>query len=233
MNVLWLLLAAIGAAAIILILNHDSGSFLGLASNDFARFVFYAIWGVLVGAAILPRRGQWREAARNAVGWIAIVLVLMTGYLYRYELQDVGSRLTGGLIAGSPISAQAVQGREQVTLLRASDRHFTARGEANGALVRFVVDTGASVVVLTHADAQAAGIDTETLVYDLPVSTANGRTTAARVRLDSLAVGPISRVGISAMVARQGALEQSLLGMNFLSSLTSFEFRGDRLILTD
>jgi aspartyl protease family protein len=188
---------------------------------------------VLVGAAVLPRRGQWSEAARNAIGWIAIVLVLMTGYLYRYELQDVGSRLTGGLIAGSPISAQSIEGREQVTLLRASDRHFTARGEANGSTVRFVVDTGASVVVLAHADAQAAGIDTENLVYDLPVSTANGRTTTARVQLDSLAIGPISRNGVSAMVAREGALEQSLLGMNFLSSLTSFEFRGDRLILTD
>ena len=233
MNMLWLLLAAIGAVAIILILNHDSGSFLGLGANEFAQFAFYAIWGVLVGAAVLPRRGQWREAARNAIGWIAIVLVLMTGYLYRYELQDVGSRLTGGLIAGSPISAQSIEGREQVTLLRASDRHFTARGEANGSTVRFVVDTGASVVVLAHADAQAAGIDTENLVYDLPVSTANGRTTTARVQLDSLAIGPINRNGVSAVVAREGALEQSLLGMNFLSSLTSFEFRGDRLILTD
>jgi aspartyl protease family protein len=233
MKALWLLFAALGIAAIILILNHDAGTSFGLANNDFARFAFYAIWGVLLGAAILPGRGQWREAARNAILWIAIVLVLITGYLYRYELQDVASRLSGGLIAGSPISAQAVDGRQQVTLIQGRDHHFTAIGEIDGVATRFVVDTGASAVVLTASDAERAGIDTSQLVYDIPVATANGRTTAARVRLQSLAIGDIVRDDVSAMVAREGALEQSLLGMTFLSSLTSFEFRGDRLILTD
>jgi aspartyl protease family protein len=233
MKALWLLFAALGIAAIILILNHDAGTSFGLGNNDFARFAFYAIWGVLLGAAILPGRGQWREAARNAILWIAIVLVLITGYLYRYELQDVASRITGGLIAGSPISAQAVDGRQQVTLIQGRDQHFTAIGEIDGVATRFVVDTGASAVVLTARDAEQAGIDTSQLVYDIPVATANGRTTAARVRLQSLAIGDIVRDDVSAMIAREGALEQSLLGMTFLSSLTSFEFRGDRLILTD
>ncbi len=233
MNLLWFLLAAIGAVALILILNHDAGTVFGMANGDFASLSFYGLWGLLVAAAIIPARHQWREAARNLVLWLAIILMLMAGYLYRYELQDVASRMTAGLIPGSPISSTAGDGRETVTLLRIDDRHFAANVEANGTSVQMLVDTGASIVVLSEADAKAAGFDPQSLNYDTPVSTANGVTTAARIRLDSLSIGNIERRNVPAMVARADALDTSLLGMNFLSQLTSFEFRGDRLILTD
>ena len=87
--------------------------------------------------------------------------------------------------------------------------------------------------MLTDADAQAAGIDTSQLRYSQSVSTANGRTTAAPISLQTLTIGPLSRNRVSALAARPGALTTSLLGMSFLSTLQSFEFRGDRLILTD
>ena len=77
------------------------------------------------------------------------------------------------------------------------------------------------------------GIDIDRLSYTTPVTTANGRTTAAQIRLDSLDIGAIHRPDVMAMVARPGALNTSLLGMNYLSTLSSFDFRGDRLILTD
>ncbi len=233
MNPLWLLLAAIGAVALILILNHDAGTVFGMANDDFASLAFYGLWGLLVASAIIPARHQWREAARHLVLWLAIILVLMAGYLYRYELQDVASRLTAGLVPGSPISTTATDGRAQVTLLRTDDRHFTANAQANGASLNMLVDTGASIVVLTEADARSSGIDTNSLRYDFPVSTANGVTTAARIQLETLVIGEIERRNVHAMVAPANALDTSLLGMNFLSQLTSFEFRGDRLILTD
>lgn len=233
MKPLWLLLAAIGAVAIILIVNHDAGTVFGVENHDFASLAFYGLWGVLVASAIVPARGKWREAARNLVLWLAIILALMAGYLYRYELQDAVSRMSAGLIPGSPISQTATNGKAQVTLLRTDGGQFTARGEANGAGVGFLVDTGASIVVLTERDARSAGFDTGALSYDFPVSTANGRTTAAKIELETLAIGSIVRRKVRAMVAHESALETSLLGMNFLSQLTSFEFRGDRLVLTD
>jgi aspartyl protease family protein len=88
-------------------------------------------------------------------------------------------------------------------------------------------------VVLTAADAERAGIDTQVLSYSSPVTTANGTTTAARVTLDDIAVGKIRRRQMTAMVARPGELDTSLLGMNFLSTLAGFDIRGDRLVLTD
>ena len=110
---------------------------------------------------------------------------------------------------------------------------YSVKGKINKQATQFLVDTGANVVVLTQGDARAAGIDPDRLTYTTPVTTANGRTTAARIRLDTLQVGEITRRRVETLIARPGALDTSLLGMSFLSTLHSFEFRGDRLILTD
>ena len=222
MRLLWVLSAVTGGGALLLILNHDSGSVFGIAQNDFASLIFYGLWGLLVGAAILPRPGQWREAARNAIAWLAIILVLMAVYLYRFELQDIASRISAGIIPGSPISASSKDGRQQVSLLRTDDGHYIARGMANGVVTGFLVDTGATIVVLSESDAKSAGFDTGALSYDFPVDTANGSTTAAQVSLDSLEIGTIKRRDVRAMVARAGSLDTSLLGIEFPVDASQF-----------
>ncbi|TIS08973.1 MAG: TIGR02281 family clan AA aspartic protease, partial [Mesorhizobium sp.] len=96
-----------------------------------------------------------------------------------------------------------------------------------------VVDTGATSTVLTAEDAQAAGFNPAALSYTVDVSTANGMARAATVRTDEMAIGGIVRKDMPVMVAAPGMLEQSLLGMNFIGSLSGFEVRGDRMILRD
>jgi aspartyl protease family protein len=232
-NALWIILGIIGAGCMLLVLNHEAGTVLGFPNSQFASIIWLGMWAAVISAAIIPRRGQWREFARNIVLWLSIILLLVTGYVMRYELQDTASRLTAGLVPGSPISVQSLEGRDTVTLLRAGNNQFTARGQVNGVQVRFLVDTGANIVVLTQSDAAAAGIRVADLSYTIPVTTANGRTTTARILLDSISIGTIERREVSALVARPGSLNTSLLGMNFLSSLHGFSFYGDRLILTD
>lgn len=87
--------------------------------------------------------------------------------------------------------------------------------------------------MLTYADAGRIGINVERLAFTTPVMTANGRANAARATVDVMSLGGIERRRVPVMVAEAGRLEQSLLGMQFLSSLSSFEMRGSRLILTD
>ena len=94
-----------------------------------------------------------------------------------------------------------------------------------------IVDTGASTIVLRPEDAKRAGVDISNLNYRVPVLTANGRTVAARVYLDKVAIGPLDRQRVEALVAQPGAMTQSLLGMSFLSRLRSYEFTGDFLTL--
>lgn len=233
MRGLWIFLGIIGAGLILLIVNHDGGSLVGIRNDQFAGALYMGIWATLIGAAIIPRTGGLRAAARNAAIWIAIILVLMAGYVYRFDLQDIASRMTAGIIPGTPVSGIGDDGRSQVMLIRGTNGQFEVEASVNGAPTRFLVDTGASSVVLSLEDARAAGINVDRLSFDIPVSTANGRTTAARVSLGELSIGEIERQRLPAMVARPGSMRGSLLGMTFLNTLWSFEIRGDRLILTD
>ena len=87
--------------------------------------------------------------------------------------------------------------------------------------------------MLTSEDAQAAGFNPAALSYTIPVSTANGIARAAAVKTDQIAIGGIMRRDMPVMIAAPGMLSQSLLGMNFIGSLSGFEVRGDRMILRD
>lgn len=104
-------------------------------------------------------------------------------------------------------------------------------GDVNGAIVPFLVDTGASQVALRLQDATAAGVRERDLVYSVTVQTANGETRAAPVRLRALQVGPITLRDVDALVVRDG-LSVSLLGMSFLGRLQKFEAGRDRMTLT-
>jgi aspartyl protease family protein len=94
-----------------------------------------------------------------------------------------------------------------------------------------MADTGASVVALSVEDAESAGIDVDQLDFTIRMSTANGTALAARVRLDEVRVGQIVRQDVTAIVSR--GLSQSLLGMNFFSSLSKFQIENDELLLKD
>ena len=232
-RLLWIIIALIGATLLLLIANNDSGSTLGIQNDDFARLAYMSIWGVVLGSALLGSGIPLGHFLRSMAIWIIIILALVAGYQYRYELQDVGHRITAGLIPGSPISNRDGNGVITVTLAKADNGHFEVRGEVNGATVPFMVDTGASSIVLSSEDARRAGLDPDELSYKTPIMTANGSTTAANVTLDSVKIGAIERRNIRAMVAQDGRMAGSLLGMNFLNTLSGFSVRGDRLILSD
>src|SRR5690606_37760391 len=101
----------------------------------------------------------------------------------------------------------------------------------NGKSIPALVDTGATTTVLSAEDARVVGFDPASLNYTVRVSTANGTASAAAVRAEEIAVGNIVRRNQPVLVAAPGALRQSLLGMNFIGSLSGFDVRGDRMIL--
>ena len=158
--------------------------------------------------------------------WIAIGLVLVLGYTYRFELRDVGDRVMTELVPGRVAS----KGRT-VELARGRAGDFQITTEINGNSVPMTLDTGATTVVLTHEAAKAAGLPLELIKYTVNVDTANGRARAAAVTLDHIAIGGIVERAVPALVAQPGALKTNLLGMSFLNRLQSWEVRGDRLVL--
>lgn len=229
----WIIIALVGAALLLLMANSDAGSTFGMANDDFASFAYMGIWGIVLASALLGSGIRLGHFLRSMAIWIVIILALVAGYQYRYELQDVGHRITAGLIPGSPISNRDADGLITVTLAKSESGHFEVRGEVNGATVPFMVDTGASSIVLSAGDARRAGLDPDKLAYATSVLTANGMAKAANVTLDEVKIGAIERRNVRAMVIQDGRMDGSLLGMNFLNSLSGFSMRGDRLVLSD
>jgi aspartyl protease family protein len=113
---------------------------------------------------------------------------------------------------------------------KSSDGHYWAEGQVNSARVRFLVDTGATAVALTPADARRLGFDTDTLQYGYRVVTAGGQTRAAAVKLVSITVGGARVENVDALVIEEG-LDASLLGMSYLGRLSGFEATRETLIL--
>lgn len=220
----------LGAALLILVFNGNDGTIGPMTDDQFARTVYLGLFGAVLAAGLFASGQRFGQMARQAGIWLAVLVVLVVGYEYRFELQESAARVTSGLMPGTAITQTSADGDLSVTIQRRG-RHFETVGTVNGSRQEFLVDTGASTVVLTEANARKAGIDPETLNYRIPVATANGTAMAARVSDIEVAIGGIVRPGMTALVARDGQLSSNLLGMNFLDTLHSFEVQRDRMVL--
>jgi aspartyl protease family protein len=210
------------------------------SQNEQIRLVQGLLVLSLTGGAIaLGWSGSAGLAIKQALVWSGALIALLTVYSYRYEFAAMGYRVAGVTLPTVPLPAAPQPGASApsshgvVHLSAVQGGHFLADASVNGTHVRFLVDTGASIVALSAFDARRLGLDPQELDYNITVSTANGQTRAASVSLDELRIGSISRSQVPALVASEGALEQSLLGMTFLNLIGSFEMGDGVLILRD
>ena len=118
-----------------------------------------------------------------------------------------------------------------VQIPRGQSGEFAVQAKINGVAAAMVVDTGATSVVLTYETAKAVGLPLELLEYDVDVQTAGGRTKAARLTLDRLAIGKLVERSVPALVVPHGQMKTNLLGMSFLDRLESWEVRNEHLVL--
>ncbi|MEI4232855.1 retropepsin-like aspartic protease family protein [Roseovarius sp. D22-M7] len=187
---------------------------------DFARLTYLVILGsVLVLWFVVQGRERIGKLLQQLLIWALIFL----GALAVVGLwQDIRQTVR---------PTQTVMSGDRIELPRAPDGHYYLTAQVNGTPLRFIVDTGASQVVLSRRDADKVGIDTDTLNYFGRAFTANGEVRTAPVRLDSVAVGPVRHEDVRAVVNR-GEMEGSLLGMSYLQKFSSIEITGGRLVLT-
>ncbi len=226
-RLMWFLLGGLLIVLLILVARHGEGTVGPLSTGDFASLSYKILLLVFLGAGVLIIfRERFTQALTAVLLWVLLALILVAGYSYRFELRDVADRVLAELVPGHVIA----RGRT-VEVARAVNGDFDVVAQINGARVAMVLDTGASSVVLTRDDAKAAGLPLEVLAYTANIDTANGRTLAAPVRLDRVAIGGLVERSIDALVAQPGQLKVSLLGMSFLNRLRSWEVHGDRLLL--
>lgn len=222
---LWLLLVAGLIALVWFLLEAFPQRQLG--DGDWIQLVKISAILLVVSSGVLAlRRIPLSETLRNLALWALIGGVLLVGYAYRDDFTGIANRLGGELMP-----SRAVETGDGVVELRASaGGHFVVTAEVNGQPVDFLVDTGASDIVLSPDDAARLGYPPETLSFTRQYTTANGIGRGAPIRLDSIGVGPIYFNGVPASV-NEAPMSQSLLGMTFLRRLESYEVRRDTLIL--
>ncbi len=222
----WWLALGLGTSALVAFLAWRFPDAL-YAEQDRVRLVYLVLLLVLVSSSILAgRRLRLRGVAKAAALWVLIVAVVALGTAYRVELGAIGTRVLSEFLP----HRGAVLGADEVRFPAGTDGHFRIEARVDGTRVRFLVDTGASDIVLSPADARRIGFDPDTLRFTGFAETANGTVRTAAVRLGTIEIGPIRFHDLPASV-NQAAMRGSLLGMSFLERLRSFEVRDGALIL--
>lgn len=221
----WSFVLGVALSLAALIASNDQDAIANLLRHDLGSLVLKVALLVFSGGLVLVLfREKFSKALEATLFWAVVGLLLVVSYSYRFELRDVADRVIAEMMPGHV----AGHGRS-VQVVRGSGGDFAVAAHINGAKIPMVLDTGATSVVLTQEAAKAAGLPIEVLNYSVNVDTANGRTRAAAVTLDRLAVGGLTERAVPALVAQHGQLKTNLLGMSFLNRLESWEVRGDSL----
>lgn len=191
-------------------------------ADSIANLIYLGILLTVLGGGFLAaRRLKVSQLVQGAAVWVFIF---------------VGAIIVAGLwgdLRNTVAPRQAVfqsAGETRISAPRAPDGHYYFTLEINDVPVEFVVDTGATDLVLTRQDAARVGLDLDSLAFLGIASTANGQTRTATVRLDKVQLGPLVEQDVRAVV-NGGEMFGSLLGMAYLQHFGRIEIEGNRLTL--
>lgn len=188
--------------------------------DQIARLAYLALLAAALGGWFFM---QVRGNLGRSLQMLAVWALIFVGVIAAYGLwTDIRREV-------APV--QTMLAENVVSVPRGPDGHYRLVVAVNGTPVEFIVDTGASDIVLSRQDAARAGLAPETLAYTGVALTANGEVRTAPVRLDSVRLGEITDTGVRAVV-NEGDLDVSLLGMGYLGLFDRIEIAGDELILT-
>ncbi len=192
-----------------------------MTGDDTASLLYLSLLG---GAIVLWFFAQNRASLGKITQQALVWALIFVGVIAAVGLWgDIRSTV-------QPNVARAI-GTDAVELQRDLDGHYYVTAKVNGTPVDFVVDTGATLVVLSRKDAASIGLEMSDLAFVGRAGTANGEVRTAPVRLDSLTIGPLEDRGVAAVV-NGGELGQSLLGMSYLQRFSRVEIADGKLILT-
>ena len=182
---------------------------------------------LLVVTALASRRLPLGALAKMILAWVAIFALLFIVISYRFELKQVWNHLKSD-IAGT---GNQQQSGSEVRLKRDDDGHFSAVLKVNGAPVKFLVDTGATMTSMSAKAAESGNIDIDRSAIPVIVDTANGAVKDWRASASLVSLGNIEIKDHAILVSDNLSDDQNLLGMNFLDELSSWRVEGDAMIL--
>jgi aspartyl protease family protein len=190
-----------------------------MSTEQIMQLTYLVLLGAAIGgSAIIAGRSNMGKMAQQAAIWALIFVGVIGAYgLWEDISQDVNPR-------------QALLNNMTIAVPRSFDGHYHLTLDINDTPVAFVVDTGASQVVLTQQDAARVGLDPATLAYAGSASTANGEVRIAPVVLDAVTLEGIKDRDVRAVV-NAGDMNRSLLGMTYLNRYARIEITNGQLVL--
>lgn len=192
-----------------------------MTADQTASFLYLVLLGTVIASYFfISHRRSMGRSLRHAALWVLIFIGAIVGYGLWEDLRST-------VIPRQTVFAE--EGRIEVP--QGPDGHYHMVLDINGTAVRFVVDTGASDIVLTREDAERVGIAVDGLAFLGQAQTANGVVSTARVRLDEVTLGPFTDRSVPALV-NGGDMRGSLLGMSYLNRFGEVSFGGGRLALS-
>jgi aspartyl protease family protein len=193
---------------------------------------------------VMSFSGSQRHLVSEVLSWSAIAGMLFYIGTHFNDVRAYVAERSGASVGASAKVETSIDSRTTSAAASSSsgdgvelrgDRNgqFAASIEINGRPVESLVDTGASIVLLTYEDAARAGIYPRDADFTGRAQTANGTSRIAPVVLERVAIGSIMVRDVRAAVAEPGRLSVNLLGMSFLQKLRKFEIKSGRLVLQD
>jgi len=188
-------------------------------------FVYLIGCLVLVASALMVRRVPIGQGLKMAAGWVLIFAAAFVGFALKDDFVALGKRV----VEESRGEGRSVQSAGEMRIRKAEDGHFWATAEVNGEKVRFLIDSGATTIMMSAETARRAGVQPAG-GFPAMVDTANGVVRADRGRVARIRLGPIDRHDMTVLSAAAFG-DTNVLGMNFLSSLSSWGVQGQWLVL--
>lgn len=161
---------------------------------------------------------------RYSLYWIGIFLIGLIIYSYKDLLGEPINRLISTVSPSTPL-----EGNRTIIVRKSRDGHFYVNTQINDRNIKFLIDTGATEVLLSKSDAIKAGINIADLSFDTSSYTASGTTKIARTTVD-IRIGAFEVQNFNVYV-NSSENDNSLLGMSLLDLMESMKFEGDQLIL--
>ena len=191
-----------------------------MEENDFARLIYLSVLVVaILGSVLISRRGAYGKMFRQAGVWLLIFMGLVAIVASWQDIRQSGQTMS---------FQQSEDGA--IIIPKEIDGHFHLTVTINDRPIDFLVDTGASDIVLTRKDAARVGFDPNRLDYWGMANTANGTVRLATIRLETVRLGEFIDKNIRASV-NKAPMEKSLLGMRYLSKFRAIEISNDQMIL--
>lgn len=200
-----------------------------MENNDLSQIVYLVILILIMSYGMINRKEMsLKKIVKYFLIWSLIGLIIIALYAYRFEFNNFKERISGEI---NPTSAQLNQ-QGQLIINISDDSHFYVKMLINKKPILFMVDTGASDIVLNLQDALKIGVNPKNLIFNRQFQTANGRVLGASIILKEVEISGIKFKDVKASVTN-GEMGVNLLGMSFLRRFGKYEFYQDRLILTD